>query len=176
MVLFILAAMWGAVLLPPWLRNRSATGGRDSVGQFRNQLNVLARTYPGAAYRPATRIDPTIAPHGARLPTQTTHAQATAVRSAAMPSSSADAGRRRRDILRVLAAGAAITFIAWLITGARATLLLNLVLDGMFLAYATLVFQQRRISAERASKLRYLPEPVHLRSSEEQSLLRRSGS
>ena len=42
LVLFILAAVWAAVLLPPWLQNRSESRPADSITSFRRQLSVLS--------------------------------------------------------------------------------------------------------------------------------------
>ncbi|HEY4376885.1 MAG TPA: hypothetical protein VGM93_06990, partial [Acidimicrobiales bacterium] len=46
-VLLILAVVWAAVLLPPFLRNRREGRPADSVLSFRQQLSTLERTTPG---------------------------------------------------------------------------------------------------------------------------------
>jgi hypothetical protein len=56
-VLFILAALWAVVLLPPLLRSR-AERANDSIGDFNHRLDVLGRTngqlrIPGAQPRVA---------------------------------------------------------------------------------------------------------------------------
>ena len=43
LVLVILAAIWAAVLLPPFLQSRSENRPADSISTFRNQLHVLER-------------------------------------------------------------------------------------------------------------------------------------
>ena len=47
LVLVILALIWAAVLLPPYLQNRRETRPGDSIANFRSQLSVLERTTPG---------------------------------------------------------------------------------------------------------------------------------
>ena len=42
LVLVILAAIWAAVLVPPYLQNRRETRPGDSIASFRSQLSVLA--------------------------------------------------------------------------------------------------------------------------------------
>ena len=52
MVLLILAVVWAAVLVPPWLRNRADARPADSITAFRRRLSVLERTGPpGSAQR-----------------------------------------------------------------------------------------------------------------------------
>ena len=43
MVLLILAVIWAAVLLPPYLQNRSESRPADSISSFQRQLSVLER-------------------------------------------------------------------------------------------------------------------------------------
>jgi hypothetical protein len=43
LVLFILAVIWAAVLLPPYLQNRSESRPADSISSFQRQLSVLER-------------------------------------------------------------------------------------------------------------------------------------
>ena len=72
-VLLILASMWVAVLLPSILRTREAVRSTDSVGDFRRQLWVLARTRRaslGMAYSSQAAAVPRrpVAPSGPDLP------------------------------------------------------------------------------------------------------------
>ena len=55
MVLLILAALWAALLVPPYLRNRAENRPADSIGDFRHQLRVLQRTGPSSV-APANRL------------------------------------------------------------------------------------------------------------------------
>ena len=48
MVLVVLAVVWAAVLVPPYLRSRAEARPADSIGHFRRQLATLQRTGPRA--------------------------------------------------------------------------------------------------------------------------------
>jgi hypothetical protein len=54
-VLFILAALWAVVLLPPLLRSRTERT-TDSIGDFNHRLDVLGRTN-GALTPESTRLN-----------------------------------------------------------------------------------------------------------------------
>ncbi|MBV8162398.1 MAG: hypothetical protein JO265_15875, partial [Acidimicrobiia bacterium] len=45
-LLLILAVVWAAVLVPPWLRSRADARPADSISAFRHRLTVLERTGP----------------------------------------------------------------------------------------------------------------------------------
>lgn len=66
-VLLIVAAMWVAVLLPPFLRSRTENRPTSSVADFRNQLNSLQRSLPprgGVQMRAMSRsLAPSRVPH-----------------------------------------------------------------------------------------------------------------
>src|SRR3546814_9095948 len=55
LVLVILAMIWAAVLVPPYLQNRRESRPGDSIASFRNQLSVLERTTPGEIGRASGR-------------------------------------------------------------------------------------------------------------------------
>lgn len=58
LVLVILAVVWAAVLVPPFVRNRRDGRPDDSVLSFRAQLSTLERATPGTtlrAYAPVGR-------------------------------------------------------------------------------------------------------------------------
>ena len=161
MVLFILAAMWAAVLLPPWLRNRTESRPADSIVSFRKQLSVLERTTPGTTVAaPVTRI-------GAL-----SHLPAPAAEGA--PFSLREAQKRRRDILFGLLAAMGGSLLIGLLPGLQVMLGLHLVLDVLFVAYVALLVQARKAAEERAMKVRYLPGAVG--GPEPALLLRRSAN
>jgi hypothetical protein len=159
-VLFILAAMWAAVLLPPWLRNRTESRPADSIVSFRKQLSVLERTTPGTTVAaPVTRIGAL-----AHMPS------ASSVEAA--PFSLREAQKRRRDILFGLLAAMGGSLLIGLLPGLQVMLGLHLVLDVLFVAYVALLVQARKAAEERAMKVRYLPGAVG--SPEPALLLRRT--
>lgn len=150
MVLLVLAGIWTAVLLPPYLQRRRAVHPGSSVVDFRNQLAVLQRT--GDPFAPVP-----VASFGPRT------------------MSRLDAVRRRRDVLTTLAAAAVLTLLLALLTGG-VVWLLQLTVDAALLAYVAVLMQvqqQRRIPVPGAT-VSYLPE---LRpSATQQALLRRSAN
>jgi Flp pilus assembly protein TadB len=142
LVLVILAVIWAAVLLPPYLQNRSESRPADSISTFRNQLSVLERR--SALLGPAVPGD------------------VRTMRPAPVPSSQlqrarlarAEAKKRRRDILVTLLAAAGLTLVLGLVL--PQVLLLHLLIDALLGAYVALLVRQRRMAEERAMKVRYL--------------------
>lgn len=148
MVLLILAIVWAAVLLPPWLQKRSESRPADSITSFRNQLSVLERrSAPGSS-------------HGAYAP----------VAMSAMTRS--DARRRRRDVLFTLAGAASLTLALALVLGGP-VLYVHLALDTMLAGYVLLLVRAQRLASERETKVRFLPAQ---QSPEPALLLRRSAN
>ncbi|MGH9084789.1 MAG: hypothetical protein ACRDYW_05000, partial [Acidimicrobiales bacterium] len=96
LVLVILALIWAAVLLPPYLQNRRETRPGDSIATFRSQLSVLERTTPGARSSLA-RLDvgryepPRYVPPAARRSAGRGPVSAAAMRRA-------EVRKRRRDV------------------------------------------------------------------------------
>lgn len=150
MVLVVLAAIWAAVLLPPYLQKRRAFHPHASIGDFRNQLAVLQRT--GDPYAPA--------------PMRTATGRSM---------SRTDAQRRRRDVLATLAASAVLTFLLAVVAGGSVWLL-HLSVDAALLGYVALLLhiKETRRSPARAN-VRYLPAQ-HRPSPTQQALLRRSAN
>jgi hypothetical protein len=145
LVLVILAVIWAAVLLPPYLQNRSESRPADSISTFRNQLSVLERR--STMITPAApRLSAPVSPALVRRPVST---QAQRARLARM-----EANRRRRDILVTLLAAAGLTLVLGLVMAP--VLLLHLVIDALLVAYVALLVRQRRIAEERSVKVRYL--------------------
>lgn len=168
MVLLILAVIWAAVLLPPYLQNRSESRPADSISSFQRQLSVLER-------RAGTINDhPRSAARAARRPADAVmfRAPAPAV-PAAVGMSRVDAKRRRREVLFTLAGAAGITFVLALFLGGPVWGL-NLICDIAVGAYVVLLAQANQRAMERTAKVRYLPN--RSRQPEPALLLRRSGS
>ncbi len=150
MVLVVLAAIWAAVLLPPYLQRRRSVHPQASIGDFRHQLAVLQRT--GDPYAPA-------------------HPMATTTRAM----SRTDAQRRRRDVLSTLSAAAVLTFLLAVASGG-AVWLLHLSVDAALLGYVALLMQvqqQRQTSAR--TNVAYLA-PQRRPSATQQALLRRQAN
>jgi hypothetical protein len=156
LVLVILAVIWAAVLLPPYLQNRSESRPADSISTFRNQLSVLERrstmVVPGApgAVRSAPR----------------------AVQLDRSRMARAEAKRRRRDILVTLLAAAGLTLVLGLVL--PQVLLLHLLIDALLGAYVALLVRQRRLAEERSAKVRYLAPARRPQPATPQLALRRS--
>lgn len=150
MVLVVLAAIWAAVLLPPYLQKRRAFHPHASIGDFRNQLAVLQRT--GDPYAPA----PLRTPVGRAM-------------------SRTDAQRRRRDVLMTLSAAAVLTLLLAFVAGG-AVWLLHLSVDAALLGYVAMLMQvqQQRQVASRGN-VRYLATPRRP-SATQQALLRRQAN
>lgn len=163
LVLFILAVIWAAVLLPPYLQNRSESRPADSISTFRNQLSVLERrstmVTPGPAAVPRTPTRRPVQPDRARM-------------------ARAEAKKRRRDILITLLAAAGLTLAISLV--APVVAVLHLLIDVLLVAYVGLLLRQKRIAEEKAMKVRYLaparPASMapHYASAQPQLALRRS--
>jgi hypothetical protein len=171
LVLFILALIWAAVLLPPWLQNRSQSRPADSISSFQKQLSVLERRSGTASPgRPPIRRAP-VAPK-ARAGS-VAYRPATVARTHQDGVGLSEVRRRRRDVLFTLIAAAVITALLAAVLGGP-VLMLHLAVDVLLVAYVALLVRTQRLSAEREVKVRYLgqgrqaPEPAFL--------LRRSGN
>jgi hypothetical protein len=179
LVLFILAVIWLAVLLPPWLQNRGASRSADSITTFRHQLSVLERRAGSVAphrvaagspnvrqmYAYGTPLRPGV---GAPSP------RASVAPPPAVRMSAADAHRRRRDIFNTLAGAALITLVLAVFIGGPVWVLLGIV-TAVFASYALMMKRVEHQVADRASKLRYLPRRQQGRA-EPAYLLRRSAN
>ena len=177
-VFVILAVIWGAVLLPPYLQNRRESRPGDSIASFRAQLSVLERTSPGyrrtagpsrsaltgrSALSGAAR--PAAARLGAAADRRRAPVRASAPASARVATRSpaalrrAEQRRRRRDVFVTLLAAAGLTFLL-----------------ALLVAYVGLLIQIQQRSAEREMKVRYLHRPAPVQASDPALLLRRSAN
>jgi len=146
LVLLILAALWGAVLIPPALRARAEASPADSIGSFRRQLRILQRTAPGPVAS-VTAIHPPwpVSPAGGKGARGTS--RAARVR----------AQKRRRDIFFALLAGMAGSLVLGFVPALRVMWGLHVALDAAFVAYVGLLMRMRNVAAERDMKVRFLP-------------------
>lgn len=164
LVLLILAAIWAAVLVPPYLQNRRETRPGDSIATFRSQLSVLERTTPGARVSNLTHLDVGRVAVPARRPAPS----AAAMRRA-------EARRRRRDVFLTLLGAVGVTFVLALALGGWVWML-HLAVDVLFGAYVLLLISLQQRTMEREHKVRYLQPVRPIARAEDQILLRRSGS
>ena len=156
LVLIILVLIWAAVLLPPYLQNRSESRPADSISSFQKQLSVLERR------------SNTVGGGVARIGAVPSYPMARMSRS--------EARKRRRDVLFTLAGAAGLTFLMALLLGGSVWML-QLFCDGLLAGYVYLLVQGTQRAVERDVKVRYLPtnrQPRH--AAEPALLLRRSGS
>jgi hypothetical protein len=86
-LLLILAAIWAAVLRPPWLQNRRERRPNDSIVSFRSQMGTLQRATPQGGLVPEFRM------------------------------SRREAQRRRKDILLTLVCAASLTLVMAIMLG-----------------------------------------------------------
>ena len=155
MVLLILAALWAALLVPPYLRNRAENRPADSIGDFRHQLRVLQRTGPSSV-APANRLwgpspaVPPYAPYAAGLRPGFRPISAAAMRRRATQ-------RRRRDIFLSLLALTSLSGVCGFVPGLSAVWYLTGVMAVALVAYVLLLVRMRNLAAEREMKLRFLP-------------------
>jgi hypothetical protein len=165
LVLVILAGVWAAVLVPPWLQNRSAGRPADSISSFRRQLSVLERSNPGAT-APSSVGYARSQTYGA--PVDQSYAP---VYRATRPSN-AELRRRRRDVLFVLLGVSGLTFGLALLIGGPVWYL-HLVADVLLVGYVTVLARAQRLAMERTMNVHYLPRQA---APEPALLYRRSGS
>jgi len=179
LVLVILALIWAAVLVPPYLQNRRESRPGDSIASFRKQLHVLERTTPGSSRSNLSRLDvgrydaPQYNPRSnvAQLAGRSTAGPRPAPSQAAMRR--AEARRRRHDVFVFLLGAVCVTFVlAVALDGAAWTL--NLVVDAVFVAYVALLVSMQQQAGEREGTVRYMPQAS--RRPEPQLALRRYGS
>ena len=158
MVLLVLAAIWAAVLVIPFVRARSEGTLGDSIGSFRRHLSVLERAapltvspanrlrIPGSMssippYRPGAVGNGRVAMSGQhKTKQQRRHAQ-----------------KRRRDVLLALVVAMVGSAVLALIPGLSIMWMVNLVIDVLFAGYVALLVRMRNVAAEREMKLTFLP-------------------
>ena len=136
MVLVVLAIVWAAVLIPPWLRNRAEGRPGDSIGAFHRQLTTLERTGP-----PESKAGPVAGVVGGAVRVR--------------PRSRVQ--KRRRDVMLVLVGAMVGTLALSLVPGLGLLLFVHLLVDVLFVAYVAVLIRLRSAAVEREMKLRFLP-------------------
>ena len=176
MVLLLLVVMWvGAGVY--YFRGRPESRGADSIGSFRHQLRVLERTSP-TLIDPAHRLrDRDLFP----MPVERRFVGATGSLSHALSSTPSMGAlrrrqtlKRRRDVFFGLILGVVGSFVLGLLPGLGVMWLLAAALLVALLGYVALLVQIRNRAAERATKVRFLPDAGAV--SDATLLLRRSAN
>jgi hypothetical protein len=176
LVLVILGLIWGFVLIPPYLQSRRESRPGDSIASFRQQLNVLERTTPGARPSNLSRLD--VGRYEApRHTPRATVAQLAGRRPA--PSQAAmrraEVRRRRRDVFVTLLGAVAVTFLLALALGGSIWFL-QMAVDVVFVAYVALLVSLQQQSTDREQKVRYMPPAQARPQAQPQLAIRRYGS
>jgi hypothetical protein len=151
LVILVLAVLWAAVLLPPILRSRSASG-HHGVSDFTDHLRSLGRSHAhrhseiggpvlhgpvgpsAAASRPAASPRGPIAPPLAYRP---------------MPGGVSPMQRRRRNVLMGLAAAVCLIFLLALVTSSMLVWLVFLLSVGSLGGYVYLLIRFKHEAAAR---------------------------
>jgi hypothetical protein len=136
LVILVLALIWVAALLPPFVRSRLEGSPAESVGRFRHHLRILQSTSPAAsalanAAEPETR-------HAEAMPVAWVN-EARRLRGL----------RRRRQIAFGLLVSMGVTLGLGLLPPLRPLLLVNVALDGLFVGYLVLLARIRAIETEQ---------------------------
>jgi hypothetical protein len=145
LILVVLAVVWVAVLVPPFLRGRREGRPGDSINSFRRQLNVLERATPTAGPSFPSSVVNRSTP--VRVPPRSYVAPATIA-------SRRRARQRRRQVLQVLVGCVLLTGALAVVAGG-VFVLVNLAVDLTLVAYLGLLIQMQRIAAVQYSALRY---------------------
>jgi hypothetical protein len=155
-VLIILAVLWAVVLVPPLLRSRSQRNA-DSIVDFNYKLDVLGKTN-GNVDLPQT-VTPPSPPTFSRDPLAVTAPRAPRP-TLVVPSAGAAqrSAKRRRDLVRGFSVAIAGSLLLAAVTGSPAAWALQMVVDLLAGTYALLWAWSRSAQAERAEKVRYMPE------------------
>jgi len=154
-VLLILAVVWAIVLVPGWIRNfLDRAGRRTPMVAWQRQLNTLSRSAPAAGLP---------APFGARVLTVDRRGVYQRPRSS-VPNNSREAAVRRRDILRLLVLGSAMTLVGWVGGGLTVVGVIHVLFDVVLVTYLLLLNQRRKKEIQRLAEIHYLRPPVALAS------------
>jgi Flp pilus assembly protein TadB len=138
-VILVLAVLWIAVLVPPILRARGQQSRSDSVGDFHHKLSSLGHAN-GHRARPSrvSSTRPIFVPRGAG------------------PATMSATQKRRRDVLFVLLAVVAATFLLAVVTRSMPFIALQILADVVLVGYVYLLIQYKNRTQEQRSKVRYL--------------------
>jgi hypothetical protein len=151
LVILVLAVLWAAVLLPPILRSRSASG-HHGVSDFMDHLRSLGRSH---SHR-QTEVGgpelhgPVVGPVGA--PPRTVSSRGPIAPPLAyrpMPGGVSPMQRRRRNVLMVLGGAVVFTFLVALVMSSMLVWLVFLLSVGALGGYVYLLIQFKNQAATR---------------------------
>jgi hypothetical protein len=157
-VLFVLAALWAVVLVPPLLRARTSRSS-DSIGDFNYRLGVLSRTGGFSRRRASRRQLPALAAPLRRRPSM-----APGPMSGARVNAPQRAAKRRRDITLGLVVAAVVTLAVAAVANSSSVWMLQVLVDVMLVGYLGLVawFRSTPVAARGArvavGNVQYLAE------------------
>ena len=171
-LLLVLAVIWiGVAVL--YVRDRVEERPSDSISDFRRKLNVLERSSPSAAVRPAHSLRT-----GSSRYLGTPAARASYVAGPIAPVRRTTSARqrtlqRRRTVFFTLGSACLGSLLLGFIPGLSVLLKLHILFDILFAAYVVMLVRIRNASAEREMKVRFLPTSA---TPEPALLLRRSAN
>lgn len=174
-LLLILAVIWiGVAVL--YVRDRVEEQPSDSISDFRRKLNVLERSSPSAAVRPAHSLRT-----GSSRYLGTPAARASYIAGPVAPVMPVRRGpsarqrtlQRRRTVFFTLGSACLGSLLLGFIPGLSVLLKLNILFDVLFVAYVVMLVRIRNATAERDMKVRFLPTSA---APEPALLLRRSAN
>ena len=151
LVLVILAVIWAAVLLPPFLQNRGEQAGRFRILDVPQPASACWSGTPSeraGPHRPTARP----AARCVRQPSDRPPDRSGRRRRARLARTAAK--KRRRDVLVTLLASAGITLVLTLVL--PQVLFFHLAIDVLLAGYVFLLVQRRKLAEERATKVRYM--------------------
>jgi hypothetical protein len=164
--ILILAVLWAAFFLWPFMQRRLSGRNRDSIGDFSKRVSKLGHVGLPARRRPLPAIAP---PRPVAFKAAGTRRPATT----GLPMSPV-AQKRRRDALAGFAVLALVTLVLALVVGGTLFWAVQLVADVMLVAFVvTLVLLARR-AHERKAPVHFLPTTAPVQSSA--LVLRRTAS
>jgi hypothetical protein len=155
-VLVILAVIWAAVLIPPWLHNRRERTPVQSMASFHRRLATIERTAAvGHTYAEWMDVDPP-GLHPGEGAGYDDDEDPLGPAGAPVPRVSLQALRRRRQVFFGLLFAVVVTLAAAVATGDVTAWVGHGVTVLMFGSYIGLLVRHHRRVNEQVAKVRYL--------------------
>ena len=165
-VIFVLAILWAAVLVPPILRSRAESAGTlggisDFFGRMREGLGGHRAGGSDPSMPALQPIIGPISPYGAPSPYGNASPSAP-VGPVRVPGGMSPGQRRRRDVLVGLLAASGLTFLMAAFSSGMTFWVLHLLADVLLVGYVYLLLQMkaRSSSGERRAAPTVHPGPV----------------